>query len=72
MLVSVSQGPYFKVFKGKNLPERKEPAVFHPKTNELTGVLLSVFLSSPSTGSVEDGGQGGKKLLFSLITVFFI
>lgn len=61
MLVSVSQEPYFKVFRGKNLPERDHPAVFHPKTNELTGVLLRMV-----------DKQGGKKLLFCLITVLFI
>lgn len=45
MLVSVSQEPYFKVFKGKNLPERNDPAVFPPKTNELSGICLRLAAS---------------------------
>lgn len=40
MLVSVSQEPYFKVFKAINLPERNDPAVFPPKTNERSGICL--------------------------------
>lgn len=52
------------MFKGRNLPGRNDPAVFHPKTNELTGLLLRL-----AAWRMVDKVRAGKKLLLSLITV---